>query len=732
LTPLFDDGADASAEQTVAEPAGNNASSRRTSKKSPVRRRPRGVGCLSSILFSPMFAVLHIEDFSLQAVLRVEPDPVEQPFALIDETSRPPLVIACTPAARAAGVERGQTGPQAMARCAEISLRTARPDAETEARASLLAAAFSVSPQIEYTAPGVCTMQVAGLAEERREPALRAALAQLRQLGLAATAGLAATPLLALYAARHGRTRLREQKPFTLKSEGAGRPLAGAMEARASSRPASSRGSATSSAPGVRRNGSANVGCELARAFVAAEDPDPVISRHADSSCQMFGTKNPRLGEDAARDQICEDTKTDFRALAEQPRDQEYLCVKPNEAYSFLKNLPLSVAEPPAEIAEILAGWGVRTLGELTALAKADVTQRLGPAGLALWERAAGEVTRPLRMISPPQTFTAEMTVEHEIETLEPLLFLLRRLIDRLALELRNAGFVAGEMMLRLMLSDETVYTREFRLPEPTAREEILFRVLHTHLETLHTATTVQGVSLECRPVRPLARQQGLFESALRDPHGFAETLGRVATVIGADRVGTPGLENTHRPDAVVLTAPAAVVPPLTEGGLRVHVRDGAGPICRSGFTPRCAASAAGAEGGADLRRDESSSTGRQPALEGGWLESDSNRGVKPLLQCQPAEDEIFEPVFRGLPLRRYRPPIPATVELSGQVPTFVWTSLVTGAVRAQSGPWRGSGDWWDASRRWAREEWDVELESGGVYRLLLVPEGWFVEGEYD
>src|SRR5215211_3780426 len=133
-----------------------------------------------------MFAVLHVADFPLQAVLRLECDLAARAVALIDETRRPPSVIACTTAACEAGVEPGQTAPQAMARCESVIFRTRQPEAENEARSGLIAAALSVSPQVEDTAPGVCTIGVVGLAEERREVALRAAVAKLKELGLEA------------------------------------------------------------------------------------------------------------------------------------------------------------------------------------------------------------------------------------------------------------------------------------------------------------------------------------------------------------------------------------------------------------------------------------------------------------------------------------------------------------------------------------------------------------------
>jgi protein ImuB len=230
---------------------------------------------------------------------------------------------------------------------------------------------------------------------------------------------------------------------------------------------------------------------------------------------------------------------------------------------SFLAPLPLAMVDPPPGLAAILDGWGIRTLGALTALPKPEVGRRLGQAGIDLWERAAGETDRPIEPCAPDATFAAAMDLEHEVETLEPLLFILRRFVDRLALQLAHANLVAAELALELTLADETTYRRGFRLPEPAGDPDILFRALQTHLETLHTDSAIKGVRLTITPTRPLVRQHGLFDTGLRDPHGFAETLARVEAVVGRDRVGTPGLEPTHRPDAFLLEKPVDVVGPL-------------------------------------------------------------------------------------------------------------------------------------------------------------------------
>jgi protein ImuB len=54
------------------------------------------------------------------------------------------------------------------------------------------------------------------------------------------------------------------------------------------------------------------------------------------------------------------------------------------------------------------------------------------------------------------------------------------------------------------------------------------------------------------------------------------------------------------------------------------------------------------------------------------------------------------------------------------------------GRIVQTRGPWRRSGEWWDNDAAWAREEWDVELDRGGLYRLTRTRDGWWLEGIYD
>src|SRR5256885_2795544 len=212
------------------------------------------------------------------------------------------------------------------------------------------------------------------------------------------------------------------------------------------------------------------------------------------------------------------------------------------------------------EIFAILHKWGIHTLGQLAALDKEQLGARLGPEAIRMWERANGRSNRLLKLIRPPESFEESFEFEREIETAEPVLFMLRRFLEQLAVRLAAIYLVAKELTLRITFAnsrqDEPAvagkqsYERVFKIPQPTNDVDLLFRMLLTHLENFRSVHPIAAVALSAEPIKPAGERFGLFEITLRNPHQLSETLARLIALLGADRVGMPVMEKTHRPDA--------------------------------------------------------------------------------------------------------------------------------------------------------------------------------------
>lgn len=222
----------------------------------------------------------------------------------------------------------------------------------------------------------------------------------------------------------------------------------------------------------------------------------------------------------------------------------------------FMRNLGVEALCPSSHVLDLLRRWGIKTVGEMLDLGQAAMAERLGLEALALFGAASVEASRPLRLVVPPERFEEGHDFEEAVETHEPLLFLLRRFVDSLGRRLEAAGWVAGMLRLTLRFESGPASVHDLRVPQPTGRSEVLFRMLHTHLESFRSASPLKGVSLQVEPARPEQKQFNLFETALRDPHQFQETLARLSALVGADRVGTPRRENSHRTEAFVLEPP--------------------------------------------------------------------------------------------------------------------------------------------------------------------------------
>jgi protein ImuB len=325
------------------------------------------------------------------------------------------------------------------------------------------------------------------------------------------------------------------------------------------------------------------------------------------------------------------------------------------------------------QILIILHKWGIHTIGQFAAMDKEQLGTRLGPEAVRMWARANGQSIRVLKLIPPPESFEESFEFENEIETADPLLFMLRRFLEQLAVRLNGIYLVAKELTLRISFTDKKVYERIFKIPQPTNNVDLLFRMLHTHLENFKSEHPIVAVALSAQPIKAAQEQFGLFETTLRNPHQLSETLARLTAFLGADRVGTPVLEETHRPDAFWIESFACQATSSRETG------------GRSSATPQSEHQA---------------------------------RSSSPLHALGPA-------------LRRFRPKVSASVLLDEDRPAYVRGADVCCKIIDQRGPFLISGNWWD-EKSWTRAEWDLQLETR---ELVLGHESqgtWAIDGIYD
>jgi protein ImuB len=323
----------------------------------------------------------------------------------------------------------------------------------------------------------------------------------------------------------------------------------------------------------------------------------------------------------------------------------------------FLAPLPLTLLAPSPELLETLDRWGIRRFQDLAALPPLGIAERLGAEGLRLRVLARGEAERKLLPVPDPLRFEDEMELEYPIELLEPLAFLLARLINGLTTRLATRGLATDELRLRLKLENRETHARTLRLPVPSLDAKAFLKLLQLDLAAHPPAAPIVHVWFGVNPQKPQAAQGGLYIPAAPEPVGLELTLARIQAIVGEDRAGSPRLVDTHRPGAFRMERP--LLPAAANGA--------------------------------------------------------ASRGV-----------------FRTrLALRLFRPPRPARVALAEGHPSFIAAQSIRGKVMDMAGPWRTSGDWWTHDA-WSRDEWDIALSDGILYRLYCSPRGWFVEGSYD
>ncbi len=368
-----------------------------------------------------------------------------------------------------------------------------------------------------------------------------------------------------------------------------------------------------------------------------------------------------------------------------------------------LASLPVSVLSPSTEMAESLERWGVRKCAQLAALPVAELSERLGEEGVRLHELARGARTRSLVLAERKMDFTAEIELDDDVEDLEPLAFLLGRLLDQLCVRLRACALAASAIHLRFELGDafekepvgaieipaaedpSKTYEKLLRLPVPTRDSKLLLNLLRLQLQGDPPQVSIRKIALSAEPARRRAAQKQFFEPQSVDPEKLELTLARLENLAGKSNVGAPRIVDTHRSGAIGMERFSA---------------------CKE--------------------------------------ETKSRRKAADANALQAAENPAAQ---TALALRVFRPEWMARVETREEFPARIYFRGLRGEIAAASGPWRSSGDWW-RDGAWRHDEWDVQIHfqpeisrgeqqqenNDGVYRIYYddARQNWYVRGRYD
>jgi len=314
--------------------------------------------------------------------------------------------------------------------------------------------------------------------------------------------------------------------------------------------------------------------------------------------------------------------------------------------------------------------------------------------------------------------FEEEMELDDAVEELEPLSFVLGRLLGQLCVRLTARAMAASVLRVRFDLqpafenaldvrtevvrskSLPGIYERTMQLPVPMRDAKLFLKLLRLRLQANPPGAPIVKVLVAAEASRPRITQHGLFLPSFPDVEKLELTLARLEGVVGAGQVGSAEVVDTHRPGEFRMKR---FFPPREEIGRR---------------------------------------SGKRGVKKNGPKENGTDK-----------PDKHFAANATAMSFRLFRPPLAVTVKLREGKPTEIFLQGKRGEIKKASGPWRTSGEWW-REEQWIEDEWDLEVrfaggtgvrppvrgqqnpsgDERGRYRIYFdaVRQGWFARGMYD
>ena len=373
-------------------------------------------------------------------------------------------------------------------------------------------------------------------------------------------------------------------------------------------------------------------------------------------------------------------------------RNQPTMVVPPGAAAPFLAPQPAGSLLEVLEVPELVDVWhrlGLRTLGQVAELPRAEVLARFGREGEAAHRLASGLDLRPIDARRPAPDLAVACELDPPVDRVDRAAFAAKALADELHARLEADGLACTQVLVEARTEHGEVRGRQWRHEGALSAGAVADRVrwqLDGWLTGSRGAPTAGLVHLRLVPMEVVAargRQLGFWGGETRIDERVWRAVGRLQAQLGADAVTVPEVRGGRGPADRVVLVPVATVD-LTEARPAARLDAVAEPWPGQVPAPAPATVLTTPEPAAVLDAE-----GREVRVSG----------------------------------RAEVSAAPAVIHRRGRAPA---------SVAAWAGPWPVDERWWDRTRHRRRARFQIVDEDGAA--LLLAVEGgsWWVEAAYD
>jgi hypothetical protein len=355
------------------------------------------------------------------------------------------------------------------------------------------------------------------------------------------------------------------------------------------------------------------------------------------------------------------------------------------------EELPLQNLLIDDDTLNVFSDLGIKSIRDLRQVPTNELITRYGQQFKNVLDVIEQKGSRLLTPNVKENKVSWSYNLDFPVDDFEQLVFILNHGLDKLLTETDRYGFSTEQLDLCFKLQNKTERVYEIKTSFPTLEKTFWLKLINLRISLDPPESEILSINVTSHFIPPRPAQRGLYAVSRPDPERLLLTVNKLKNLVGKDNVGVPVLLDERVEQAFGLDAEA-----VPEGKEFLSNAE---------------------RGTRNVESLSSESVFSQTA------KNDSEQDSAFRVPRSAFESSIIAFSY-------FNPPIPADVLIRDKKLIFLRTQYFNGHVTKYSGVWKANSKWWDKS--WKAQEWDVEIEDQGVYRLCKVGKDWFLAGEYD